>query len=57
MVDSIDKSLPNTVEEVKDQMQQTQEAILDMLSPTDPRETFDKELEEELEVEDDTFEL
>jgi len=80
---AIDEAI-ESVEEVKDQMQQTQEAIVDMLSPTDPeetidsildnmvnkngqslKETFDKEIEarnapeveEELEVEDDTFEL
>jgi len=79
---AIDEAI-DTVEEAKDQMQQTQEAIVDMLSPTDPdetiedildimvnkdgqslKETFDKEIaagnipeEEELEMEDDTFDL
>ena len=79
---AIDEAI-DTVEEAKDQMQQTQEAIVDMLSPTDPedsiadmldnmvnkdgqslKETFDKEIaagnipeEEELEMDDDTFEL
>ena len=65
-----------SVEAVKDQMQQTQEAIIDMLSPTEyeTEENFveeletlanesddttieEKEEEEELEMDDDTFEL
>ena len=59
-----------TVEEAKDQMQQTQEAIVDMLSPTEFKtnedlveeltelaETIEEEKEEELKMDDDTFEL
>jgi len=63
--DAIDEAI-ESVEEVKDQMQQTQEAIIDMLSPTEfktPEEnvvnTLTDEAEEvEIEDEDDTtFEL
>ena len=53
-----------SVEEVKDQMQETQEAIVEMLSPTEfktPEETLLEEVheteEEELDTDDDTFEL
>lgn len=63
---AIDEAI-DTVEEVKDQMQQTQEAIVEMLSPTEPEQTIEslinevkdteEELEEELEMEDDTFDL
>jgi hypothetical protein len=63
--DAIDEAI-ESVEEVKDQMQQTQEAIVEMLSPTEfetPEETLLKAVqdtskeEEELEMDDDTFEL
>ena len=67
--DAIDEAI-ETVEEVKDQMQQTQEAIVDMLSPTEFKtnedlveeltelaETIEEEKEEELKMDDDTFEL
>ena len=67
--DAIDEAI-ETVEEVKDQMQQTQEAIVDMLSPTELKtnedlveeltelaETIEEEKEEELKMDDDTFEL
>ena len=67
--DAIDEAI-ETVEEVKGQMQETQEAILDMLSPTEyetPEETLlkaaqdtENEVIEELnleEEEDGTFEL
>ena len=54
----------DTVEEVKDQMQETQEAILDVLSPTEfhTNEDLVEQLteiveEEEVEMNDDTFEL
>ena len=61
---AIDEAI-DTVEEVKDQMQQTQEAIVDMLSPSEFHTNEDLveqlteivEEEEELEVNDDTFEL
>ena len=55
-----------SVEEVKDQMQETQEAIVEMLSPTEfktPEETLLEEVheteedEEDLEIDEDTFEL
>ena len=63
--DAIDEAI-ETVEEVKDQMQETQDAIVEMLSPTEfetPEETLLKAVqdtsreEEELEMDDDTFEL
>jgi hypothetical protein len=62
--EAIDDAI-ETVEEAKDQMQQTQEAIVDMLSPTEfhTNEDLVEQLteivkeEEELEVNDDTFEL
>jgi len=59
---AIDEAIEN-VEEAKNQMQQTQEAIVEMLSPTEfetPEETLLEEVhktEEELEEDDDTFEL
>ena len=53
-----------TVEEVKGQMQETQEAIVEMLSPTEyetPEETLLKAAsdtnEDEIEMDDNTFEL
>ena len=54
-----------TVEEVKDQMQETQEAIVEMLSPTEfktPEEILLEEVhetkeEEDLEIDENTFEL
>ena len=64
--DAIDEAI-ETVEGVKDQMQETQEAIVEMLSPTqfNTNEDLVEELtelaeaveEEELEMNDDTFEL
>tara|TARA_R110000824_G_scaffold154479_2_gene326590 strand:- start:2008 stop:2484 length:477 start_codon:yes stop_codon:yes gene_type:complete len=50
------------VEEAKNQMQETQEAILDMLSPMDPEETIESlidevEEEEEIKVDDGSFEI
>tara|TARA_R110002012_G_scaffold110642_4_gene255212 strand:+ start:353 stop:856 length:504 start_codon:yes stop_codon:yes gene_type:complete len=63
--EAIDEAI-ESVEETRDQIQQTQEAIIDMLSPTDPEETVESlineieaaaEEEEELEMDDDTFEL
>ena len=65
---AIDEAIED-VEEVKTQMQQTQEAISDMLSPTEfktPEETLLEEVyeteeaevdEEDLEIDEDTFEL
>ena len=61
--DAIDEAI-ESVEEAKDQMQETQEAIVEMLSPTEfktPEETLLEEVheteEEELDTDDDTFEL
>ena len=50
--DAIDEAI-ETVEEVKDQMQQTQDAIVDMLSPTEfetPEESLLKAAQDTLEV-------
>ena len=62
--DAIDEAI-ESVEEVKDQMQETQEAIVEMLSPTEfetPEETLLKAAvntseEDELDMDDETFEL
>ena len=63
--DAIDEAI-ESVGEIKNQMQQTQEAIVDMLSPTDPEQTIEslinevedtEDEEEELEMDDDEFEL
>ena len=63
--DAIDEAI-ESVEEAKDQMQETQEAIVEMLSPTEfktPEEALLEEVheteedEEDLEIDEDTFEL
>ena len=67
--DAIDEAI-ESVEGIKDQMQQTQEAIVEMLSPTefeeeevelpsfeDTMEIVKEQQEDELEEDDDTFEL
>ena len=63
--DAIDEAI-ESVEEAKDQMQETQEAIVEMLSPTEfktPAEALLEEVheteedEEDLEIDEDTFEL
>ena len=65
--DAIDEAI-ETVEEAKQEMQEAEKAIVDMLSPTQfetPQETIQNaavnttniEAEEELEMDDDTFEL
>ena len=62
--DAIDNAI-DTVKEVKDQMQETQKAIVNILSPTEfetPEEALLKEIhetkeEDDLEMDDNTFEL
>ena len=58
--DAIDGAI-ETVEEAKQEMQEAEKAIVDMLSPTQfetPQETLQNaNNEEELEMDDDTFEL
>ena len=62
--DAIDNAI-DKVEEAKDQMQETQKAIVDILSPTEfetPEEALLKEIhetkeEDDLEMDDNTFEL
>ena len=60
--EAIDDAI-ESVEEVKNQMQETQEAITDMLSPVDPEDTIEslineiEEEEDEIKVDGDTFDL